>query len=323
MQSQWWRTKCWPKCNWGDPYMAMAATRVLFSRTSREPSRWLRKGTLLEQGGALWSKIGSVCPSVEPIYPTENFFATCTCHLPLLKLMFVALSMRKDYLRAIFGKFQDCTIGCFHHQVQWRHQMSYGSVSNEIFVRLVIQCHFRARWSGWKPLRNIESHEICVRQLQIFFQTYTKIGQHHFSIDHMFDKTSHACNFLGKTGIRTKVCTLIPMPSAKSCPVSDLCASINEPDTFAASTSIVRGHRIMAFKLGSTFSIAAAVAKGAAKFLVLVLLLLFLLLLFFKWKIYHKKKDRKILKHVWNSLASIVTASAGADLPFGRPQIWR
>lgn len=56
-------------------------------------------------------------PSVEPIYPTENFFAKCTCHLPLLKLMFVALSMRKNYLRAIFGKFQDCTIGCFH-QVQ-------------------------------------------------------------------------------------------------------------------------------------------------------------------------------------------------------------
>ena len=117
--------------------------------------------------------------------------------------------------------------------------------------------------------------------------------------------------------------TLIPMPSAKSSPVSDVCASINEPDTFAASTSIVRGHRIMAFNLGSTFSIAAAVAKGAAKFLVLVLLLLFLLLLFFKWKIYHKKRIEKFFKHVWNSLASIVTASAGADLPFGRPQIWR
>ena len=36
--------------------MAMAATRVLFSRTSREPSRWLRKGTLLSHG-ALWSHL--------------------------------------------------------------------------------------------------------------------------------------------------------------------------------------------------------------------------------------------------------------------------
>ena len=242
MQSQWWHTKCWPKCNkvihmgvsenrgtpklsiligisiinhpfwgtiiFGNTHMAMAATRVLVFPW--HPGSWLQmvaKGNLAEPWSPLihlWSPSIRLKISSQPA-PAPTI---------VLKLLFVALSMRKDYLRAIFGKFQDCTIGCFHHQVQWRHQTSYGSVSNEIFVRLVIQCHFRARWSSWNSLRNIESHEICVRQLQIFFQTYTKIGQHHFSIDHIFDKTSHACNFLGKTGIRTKVCIHID-PNAK------------------------------------------------------------------------------------------------------------